>query len=66
MQNSAKMETRKKNKRVEVQFISDQDVGREIISSTDTKIKKIGKNVNTNFSHVNALILYSVDMVCKL
>jgi hypothetical protein len=64
-QSSAKMETQKKNKHVEVQFISDRDVGREIISSTDTKIKKIGNNVNTNFSHVNTLILNSADMVCK-
>jgi ribosomal protein L18 len=59
------METRKKNKHVEVQFISDQDVGREIISITDTKIKKIGNNVNTNFSHAYVLILNSSEMACK-
>ncbi|PNF26665.1 hypothetical protein B7P43_G06835 [Cryptotermes secundus] len=36
------METRKKSKHVEVQFVSNQDVGREIISIKDTKVKKIG------------------------
>jgi hypothetical protein len=59
------METQKKNKHVEVQFISNQDVGREIISIKDTKIKKIGTNVNTNFSHAYALIVNSADMASK-
>jgi len=36
------METLKKNKHVEVQFIADQDVGKEIISIKDKKNKKIG------------------------
>jgi hypothetical protein len=49
------METRKKSKHVEVQFVSNEDVGREIVSIKDTKVKKIGTNVNTNFSHAYAL-----------
>lgn len=59
------METRKKKKHVEVQFISDQDVGREIIPITDTKIKKIGNNVNTDLSHAYVLIVNWTDMICK-
>lgn len=43
------METRKKNKHVEVQFVADQDVGKRIISIKDVKNKKIGININKNF-----------------
>lgn len=50
------METRKKSKHVEVQFVSNQDVGREIVSIKDTKVKKIGTNVYTNYSRAYALI----------
>ncbi|KDR20703.1 Origin recognition complex subunit 2 [Zootermopsis nevadensis] len=39
------MGTRMKNKHVEVQFIADQDVGKQIISIKDIKNKKIGNAV---------------------
>jgi hypothetical protein len=52
---SAEMETRKICKHVEVQFVSNQDIGRDIVSIKDTKVKKIGTNVNTNFWHACAL-----------
>lgn len=40
------MGTRMKNKHVEVQFIADQDVGKQIISIKDIKNKKIGINIS--------------------
>jgi hypothetical protein len=49
------METRKKSKQVEVQFVSNHVVGREIVSIKDTKVKKIGTIVNTNYSRAYAL-----------
>jgi hypothetical protein len=51
------METRKKNKHVEVQFIADHEVGKEIISIKDVKIKNIGTNVNTCFRNMYSLTL---------
>jgi hypothetical protein len=48
------METRK-NKHVEVQFVADQDVGREIISIKDMKNKKIGINIKKYFSNAYTL-----------
>jgi hypothetical protein len=51
------METRKKNKHVEVQFIADQDVGKEIISIKDMKNKKIGINIDKYVSNAYTLTL---------
>ena len=51
------METSKKNKHVEVQFIADEEVGKEIISMKDAKIKNTGTNVNTCFRNVYSLTL---------
>jgi hypothetical protein len=55
MWNRARMETRTKNKHVEVQFIADEDVGKEIISIKETKIKNTGTKVNTYFRNVYSL-----------
>lgn len=51
------METNAKNKHVEVRFIADEEVGKEIISMKDAKIKNIGTNVNTCFGSVYSLTL---------
>jgi hypothetical protein len=59
------METSKKNKHVEVQFIADEEVGKEIISMKDAKIKNTGTNVNTCVRNVYALTLVEFSVPCK-
>jgi hypothetical protein len=59
------METCKKNKHVEVQFIADEEVGKEIISMKDAKIKNIGTNVNTCFRSVYFFTLIEFSVPCK-
>jgi hypothetical protein len=59
------METSKKKKRVEVRFIADDEVGKEIISMKDAKIKNIGTNVNTCFRNVYSLTLIEFSVPCK-
>jgi hypothetical protein len=58
------METSKKNKHVEVQFIADEEVGKEIMSMKDAKIKNTGTNVNTCFRNVysSTLIQFNVHV----
>jgi hypothetical protein len=51
------METRNKNKHVEVRFIADEEVGKEIISIRDSKIKNIGTNVNACFRNMYSLTI---------
>lgn len=59
------METRKKIKHVEVQFIADEEVGKEIISMKDAKIKNIGTYANTCFRNVYSLTLIEFNVSCK-
>ena len=59
------METRKKIKHVEVQFIADEEVGKEIISMKDAKIKNIGTHVNTCFRNFYSFILIEFNVPCK-
>jgi len=59
------METSKKNKHVEVQFIADEEVGKEIISMKDAKIKNIGTNVNICVRNVYFLTLIEFSVPCK-
>jgi hypothetical protein len=59
------METSKKKKHVEVRFIADEEVGKEIISIKDAKIKNIGTNVNTCFRNAYCLTLIEFSVPCK-
>ena len=59
------METSKKNKHVEVHFIADEEVRKEIISIKDAKIKNTGTNVNTCFRNVYSLALIEFSVPCK-
>jgi hypothetical protein len=59
------METRKKNKHAEIQFIADEDVGKEIVSMKDTKVKNIGTNINTCFGNVYSLTFIECNVSCK-